>query len=394
LLLCLLALACGGQRVSSIPKAAISTFTPAPIPAGYQSLYDELDTQLNEFTNLLIAQQGIELHPLTFAAELLAANSNRGEALLEQKTLTGVSVYLDSLQNLGVQGVKVNIAYPLLSPDFPRSDEYLEFYKQVARQVRLRKMKLLVGVGVVFTDPTFSNVDVDFSNLTLDSYIQAKRQHIQIILSQIQPDYLTIANEPDTESEITGLTMDVDNYQLMLNFILDGLERGSTAIGAGAGNWNDLAYIEHAVQTPGVDYIDLHIYPTDQDSLVRAFQFATTARNAHKRLVIGEAWLYKSNPEEPRGARVAEIISRDVYDFWAPLDVRFLQLLVRFAQQNGIEFISPFWSKYFFGYISFSEATEALTPRQRLEQADLAAMVNIMAGNTTQTGSAYRQLIP
>lgn len=382
------ALACD-QHPTAISTAPV---TPASVPDEYGALYEELSGNLTEFSHLLTVQQGIGFKPLTFSAELLPANANRGEALLEKQTLEGVRVFLDALQSLGAGGVKVTIAYPLLTPNYPRNSEYKEFYKQVANLVRQRNLKLLVGVGIIFTDPAFKPESVDYSHLTLETYAQGLRQQVETILREIQPDYLTVLNEPDTLASITGLEMTLDNYIFVLNRVANDLSRGSTSIGAGAGNWNDLAYVEHVAKDKNIDYIDLHIYPTNREFLIRLFEFAEIARQNNKRTVIGEAWLYKSGESELGGASAAEIISRDVFSFWEPLDQRFLPLLVRFAQQNRVEFLSAFWSKYFFAYIDYENTPKGLSPRQLLEKADQAAVVNILAGNHTLTGEIYRGL--
>ena len=385
-LLFAVALACGKQPTAAPPATA----TPASVPDEYQALYEELDGKLTEFSHLLTVQQGIGFKPLTYASELLPANANRGEALLEKQALEGVQMYLDALLALGVGGVKVTIAYPLFTVGYPRNMEYVEFYKQVAGLVRQRNMKLLVGASIVFTDPAFSSAGMDYSALTLETYAQGLRQHVETILREIQPDYLTVLNEPDTLASITGLEMTLDNYIFVLDQVTNDLNRGSTAIGAGAGNWNDLAYIEHVAKDKDINYIDIHFYPINRNFMIRLFEFGEIARQNNKRLVIGEAWLYKSGDSEPGGASASEIISRDVFSFWEPLDRRYLPMLVRFAQQNRVEFVSAFWSKYFFAYIDYENTPNGLTPGQLLAKADQAAVVNILAGNRTQTGETYR----
>jgi hypothetical protein len=379
--------ACNSQSIT-----APATATLPQIPAEYQALYAELDESLVEFSHLLTVQQGIGFKRLTFAAELLPANANRGETLLSQQTLEEVREYLDALQSLGAGGVSVNIAYPVLTTDFPHRAEYIEFYKQVASLVRQHNMKLLVGTGIVFADPTSSSVEVDHSALTLETFAQGMRQQIETILGEIQPDYLTILNVPDTLASITGLDFSLDNYVYVLDRVTNDIDRGNTALGAGAGNWNDLSYIEYLAKDKNIDYIDMHIYPIQGDNLLRTFEFAETARLNNKRLVIGEAWLDKSRDNEPGGASAFEIDSRDVFSFWAPLDQQFLILLVRFAKQNRVEFVSAYWSTYFFAYLDYESITPNLLPGQLMTLADQAAAANILAGNQTQTGKIFLQL--
>jgi len=257
-----------------------------PVPAEYQSLYAELAKPLDDFANRLNAQPKIEPRALTFAAELLPANGNRGEELLSAQAYQATLLYLDRLQSLGVRGVKVAIKYPLLSPDFPRSSEYLAFYKKVAQELKQRKITMLAGTGIVFADPAFSNVPVKHRGWTLDQLKQEMRRHTETSVREIQPDYVTVANEPSTETELTGVAFNVRDFTDYVNFVLQGLDRKGVLVGAGTGNWDDPAYIESLAKNTSVDYIGLHIYPVNRDYLARAIQDADLARAHAKRIWI------------------------------------------------------------------------------------------------------------
>ena len=62
---------------------------------------------------------------------------------------------LDGFSQMGVGGVVLAIKFPLVEPDFPRSAEYLQFFKQVANEVRGHRMKLLVESGALFSGTAF-----------------------------------------------------------------------------------------------------------------------------------------------------------------------------------------------------------------------------------------------
>ncbi len=78
------------------------------------------------------------LYPVAFCTELLAASPNRGEKILEPQVLEAVKFNLDAFVDLGVTAVSMDIKYPALNYDFPRSDEYLAFFKDVVAAVRQR----------------------------------------------------------------------------------------------------------------------------------------------------------------------------------------------------------------------------------------------------------------
>ncbi len=381
-----------GAPGSIVLPTASAVSESARIPLEYQSLYTYLDGKLDDFAKQLSTQPQTVPRSITFASELIIANGNRGEDLLQPQTFAGVVKYLDQLQALGVSGVKVAIKYPLLTADFPRSNEYLVFYKKVAQELKRRNMKMLAGTGVAFTQPEFSKVAVNYRGMTLEKLEQGERQQVETIIREIQPDYITVANEPSTQTELTGVPFSVRDYTEFVNFILKDLDRRGVLVGAGTGNWDDPAYIESLAKNTSVDYIDIHLYPISRDFTARAVQQANIARANGKRIIIGETWLYKSGERETGGASAVDIMSRDVYSFWQPLDEKFLTLVTRFARQNQIEFVSPFWSGYFFAYADYEKIKPGTSYGQILRAPDVEMAKNIIVGAFSGTGLRYKML--
>jgi hypothetical protein len=365
------------------------------VPAEYQRLYDEIYGKLDTFDKYLNSQSNGTENQITFGAELLPANGHQGEKLLTPETYEGTLVYLDALQSLGIQGVKVSINYPLLAPDFPDSDRYLEYYKNLAQELRKRNMKMLVAIGNLFPDPSFTDLQISFSNLTFAEYRQTKRQIAERIINEIHPDYLTLANEPSTEAMTTGLKVTVPEFTETVRYVLNGLNHSGVLIGAGAGTWNSLDYVKSLAKDTEIDYIDIHIYPANY--LEQALTIADIAHASNKRLIIGEAWTYKVYDSELGDlgniATQADIFGRDVYSFWEPLDSKFLKILTELANIKGYEFISPFWSKYFFGYLDYETVPKNLTYRQLAQLSSQVAVQNIISHKPTDTGLTYQKLI-
>lgn len=363
------------------------------VPPEYQALYDELDRNLATWERRLPDDDFARL-PI-WAAELLPANGNRGEDLLVPQAFEGCVLYLDALRRLGVQGVKVAIPYPLLDPTYPRSGEYLSFYKRIAVEVRQRGMVLLVGTGAAFTDPNFSKVRVDYRAMTFAQFQEGRRRMAHRIAREVRPDYLTVGNEPTTEAGITGFAAlrDPIQYAAMIRYILRDLWQGPTRIGAGTGNWESPAFVHRLAALPGLDYIDLHVYPVGPWMVARAQALAETARSGRKGLVIGEAWLYKVSGVELAWTGPAEAFRRDVFSFWSPLDQRFLGVLARWAWAEDAEFVSFFWSKYLFAYLDYDSTTAQLPYGDLRERVDRQVVRNLWAGQVSPTGRHYQTLI-
>ncbi|HXF04088.1 MAG TPA: hypothetical protein VNM72_01580 [Blastocatellia bacterium] len=362
-------------------------------PLRYQSLYRQLERALEAFARRV---PDVRASVPIFGAELLPANAHRGPALLRPDTRAGIALYLDALRALGVRGVKVAISYPILSGDDPHRDAYLAFYRDIVREVRQRGMRLLVGTGVLIPDET-TGVG-PHPGLTMERYREARRQIARTIARELQPDYLTIANEPTTEARATGLRQlaDVDEYMRLVRFVLDGLAdvRAGIRVGAGAGNWEAVEFVQRLAKMDELTYVDIHVYPATLGLLNRAAEMVRLVRAQGKPVIIGEAWLYKASaPELMRNVAPGPIFARDVFSFWAPLDQKFIEAIVRWASAEGVEFLSFFWSKYFFAYVDYAPAHERLSPARLLGLADAAAARNILRGEVSPTGAYYRTLI-
>lgn len=370
-------------------------------PGEYADLYAFLDRRLAAADRVLSSRGNGQRVPVVFATELLAANGNQGERLLTEQTWQGVLVNLDRLQFLGVRGVKLAIVYPILLPGFPRSGEYLAFYKRLAEELRRRGLKILVGMGPAFKPSALSALPVQsyYASLTFQRYKHEKRQMAEMIIREIRPDFLTIENEPHTAWENTGLPFTVANFTDVVRTVLDGLDRSGVLVGAGAGTWDELAYFESLARSTTVDYLDLHLYPINFDFLLdRPFRIAELAKRYGKRLILGEAWLYKARDWEllaPAVAAAPGLFSRDVFSFWEPLDVRFVQVVGKLAHALGLELASFFWMRYFFGYVEYNALTKGLSASELFLLANLAAVQNMLQDppRLTQTGEAFHRLV-
>ena len=372
-----------------------------PAPVQYVDLYAGLDAKLKAIDGVVTARSTGGKHDVTFSAELLPANANIGGPLFREQTWPAVLLNLDRLQQLGVRGVKVAVKYPVLIPSFPRSADYLEFYRRVGQELRRRNLKVLVQMTDGFRESAFSALPVEpyYAGLTWERYRREKRQMAETIIREIRPDYLTVQNEPGTQAHNTGLPMTVQNVTDLLESVTRGLDKRGTLVGAGAGTWEDLAYAQSLSRIGAIDYLDMHIYPITRDYVNdRAFRFAEIAQRAGKRVVIGEAWLYKASDQDLRAGNVAAapgLFARDVFSFWEPLDARFVTTMVKFSHAVKIDFTSFFWSRYFFGYVEHSERTGRLPPGELSRLANAAAGRNMTADppRMTQTGATLQRLI-
>lgn len=378
-------------------EAAPTSEPSHPVPPQYKQQYDHLSQVLDaadaRFGDLARGRK----HPVIFSAELIPANSNVGAALLEPRTLEVTRLYLDRLVAMGVQGVRVTIAYPLLTPGFANSAGYLKFYKEVAQMARDRHLTFAVHASVIFANTPFTTLPVSYAGLTFDQFKGTYREHAATILRELHPDYLIIMGEPDTQAHLTGFKELNDPARLVefIQYVLQGLDRGATKIAAGTGSWSPLTFDERIARATSVDAIGIHIYPVGEETLTRAYEAAQIAKRNGKRAIVDEMWLYKTM--QPNGgsnvAATAQVFRLDGYSLWAPLDQKFIHMVANLAQATDIEFISSFWSNHFFAYLDYAPDLERATYAEFRQAVNAATFRSLQSGVLSPTGLFYRDLI-
>jgi len=368
----------------------------AAVPRLYQDLYQSLDVKLTLAAKVFGKPD--TAYQSTFGVELTAANGNRGPQLLEPRVRQGVIVNLDAFKALGVSGVTVAVCFPMFLKDFPNSADYLAFYKFVMAEARQRNFKVLIKIGEAFHDPVHGHLPVGefYKGLTPERFMRQKREMIEIALRELQPDYLTVANEPDTSAMNTSLDFSPGNFIQYVQAFTKGLPRGKTKIGAGAGTWSPLTYWTRLTKETDVDYLDMHIYPVNFDSLTRRpLEVADLAAKNGKSLVIGEGWLYKSRDGElgKQGLSYVELYARDVFSFWAPLDSKFIGDLAQYSRAHHVEYMSLFWVQYLFGYVDYTPALAKAAPGELQQLGVQSAVGNIVAKKPSSSGKAFQRYI-
>ncbi len=367
----MLSLACGGTfeaypSAEGLTATPMAPGTPQPVPPEFQAMADELGRELGSFEEMLDWEPEPEENPARIAAELAFANGNLGEGLLQSGVRELNLLLLDRLQSLGVQVVLISVPFPLLDPAFPRSSEYLEFYKDTVEQVRRSGLKVAMKSGSIFSGTAFSAATVDWSAYSAESFLQGRGDQIVRMAAEFRPDYLVIANEPGTEMMLTGLTFTPAEWGAFLAGTAGRIDRtGGMAIGAGIGNWEESSFFDQVMRVGEIDFFDLHIYPMGENAVLleQGLRYLREARAGGKRTTISESWLFKVDPRAGASAYgdYAGAINRDVYGFWQPLDARFIRDTVRMADATGTEFVSFFWTRSFFAYLDYDATPKNLS---------------------------------
>ena len=409
---CILAWAAG----LLLGAAAAQAQTP-PVPSQYQALDTELSGLLNGFDAKIAAGWNQSLYPTAFSGELLYANGNNGRALLAPNVFPNVIIELNALQRLGLRAVVVKVGFPLLYQPFltyngdPQDHAaFLAFYQQVAEQVHVRGMKLIVECSPIY--PGFYsqaggvNVGPWYASLSNDQLNAARAVELAIVAAQIQPDYLTIDAEPDTLASLTGQSSSLTpaGFAADINAIMAQLPADNAVpIGAGVGAWDvptGTAYVQTLISQTKINYIDLHFYelnpPTGvkEDIAQNLITLANTAIALGKPVGVSEFWSLKEFDSEYATTNLATdptVESRDAFSFWAPLDEQYHTEFYKFANWKQLLFLSGFWSRYYWANLDYSQYGSLPAPTIVSDSIN-AAGTALATGQVTPLGTFVQGL--
>jgi fibronectin type 3 domain-containing protein len=185
----------------------------------------------------------------------------------------------------------------------------------------------------------------------------------------------------------------------MLSLILSSLQQAGVPgvkVGAGVGTWlgQYQEFIQSFVTLP-VNFIDMHVIPVNYSYLPNALAIASIAAAAGKPVTITQTWLHKVRDSELNVLTSDQILARDPFSFWAPLDAYFVQTMEKLAYCTQMTFLDIFDSIFFWAYLPYDDSTENLTPSQILSQATQQSQQNMMAASYTSTAlSYYSSILP
>ena len=336
---------------SGCAKQALSS---SDVPSRYQHIYSLIDEKLGDAENFLDKKWDGEIHGTKLALEFLGASSNKGELLLTEKNWQANMLWLDIYEKLGLDALSLCISYPILTEDFKRCDEYLDYYVSLMTEMRMRGFQVNVESTTIFPDGEFSNAHVDYSDLTIARYKREKTDMLQLIIDYLKPDMLTVENEPSTRELNTGLDFNRENYVDIVKHFITSIEPGTTKIGAGIGTWDDVRILEDLAGIEALDYLDIHIYPVNFDCLLPKIKRTTEiAKEYGKDIATAECWLMKYSDDELGVVDPGAVYARDAYSFWEPLDIRFVSVMTGLANHYDFLSLSFFWNQYLFAYLEY-----------------------------------------
>ena len=335
-----------------------------------------------------------------YAAELLGANSNIGTGLLSPTAMQGVTTELNAFQAMGINGVSIDLSYPLFLPDYPNSQKYINFYENVSQDIHSRGMTLEIEYQVVLAGTQSSSLVTNYSNITWSQLLQQRQQMANIIISDIHPDILDLGTEETTYNPIFQINggdyPQLETPQGWYNFTvgsINGVNLQNTKIAAGVGDWMNPSYLQYILNDSRVTYISLHIFPIQQIDTQYLITDAQLAKEHGKPLIIDETNLWKNTESTPDYSNITtEQNILNPYGFWAPLDEKFISDVVNYSRNYNVKFMSVFTIQSFFEYLNYNSSLANYPVSQETYMYDVGAGAHMREGVLSPTGCRYKVL--
>jgi hypothetical protein len=189
----------------------------AQVPAEFINLDNELEGYLTNFDATLDANWNGALTNCLMAATLMPATSGgrgwangAGDAAKDANFLNSTVVpYLNALQALGIKSIKFAIQYPVLYQPYYNSNngtndpkqytDIFNFYTNLVVLLRQRGMKIIIPTESIIANNTGPTASYE-QTLTFAQFVAGRSVLNQTIARHLQPDYLILQSEPDTEA--------------------------------------------------------------------------------------------------------------------------------------------------------------------------------------------------
>ncbi len=392
-------LCCGLAMLGMTLAAAATWAQDAPVPKKYQVLYAGIERQLGQFEAKIPPPRHVSA-PLR-GALLASSPCELPPALNAESRRRATQQELDGFQRAGVELVVLDVCYPLLSPAFHDPRLVLEHYANLANEVRRRDLRLLVRHRALPASHGAIVASGHYVRMGKQHFLRGRYDELKSIALAIQPDYLTVLASPRDDS--VNLKLTAADWRRYLQQAASGLQQElgdlTPPLGAGLALWEDVKLLDTFAAVTGIDYVDVRAQLPVLASptlLQRLIDWPERIRSidAGKRVLVSEAWLYKAAPTDPfRGKLDPSVLARGAYSFWSPLDIRFLQDVMRIARGHGIEAVAAAQPRYLFAYLDFFDPiTFRASPRLLMELAERKAEQAMREDALSATGRAFGML--
>ena len=305
--------------------------------------------------------------------------------------------YVEGLKASGAQRVDLNPAVTTIN-----DPDATAIYDAVVAHIRALGMQLALNPQVVGGELGLSPTFQDFQTMAMTTY--------PALAARYQPENFVIVHEPTTMNARLGVDVATQDWNSFIQTVAPAIKLASPHTRVGAGGFYSVAenaYFQNFVTIPALDFMTIDIYDDNNFPALNGWiQLAHTAIDlSHpngKGIYIEETWAPKFLPDplpagwqsNPLGLSAYTLVGDCNLDF-QPLDVTWLQAMLKWASATGMEAVTPFTTQAFFYYYQgdTTQGTATYGYDQPLNPIYIGNSVTaIQNGQLTDTAKAYQSL--
>lgn len=350
--------------LAALATAGCAVGQPQSAPASaelaqYETLRGKLERRLDAAMDTGFAAPS----DYPYAARLWTADSRLGPWLLAsgfQESRTKLA----ALRERGVHQADVAVAYPILSGEEARSDEYRRVYRELAVEARRQGFTLRVISGPQYRD-TYRLRGYPVSEQCEDAPIGAFAAHAETVAAILNPDFLSLDLSPAT----LGIAEGCERFAkpaaaaALALAVVDALDTpDSIRVGISLRADEHPVFLTALLESDLDFYLDINVFRLNEagaDHLESLETLVRAARTTGRDVAVGGYWLQKSDAPDDRGylglAYSTQDAAIDTLDIWEPLDKRMHRLMHALREKYGLLYASAYRSDLLFSYLPTQE---------------------------------------
>lgn len=172
------------------------------------------------------------------------------------------------------------------------------------------------------------------------------------------------------------MTNDVKNFYIGLNSTRYKIEKAQM--------------LQTLIDRLAPDYLTVEMEPQAMTiNLLHLVDFQADSMAAY-----ADYFLQHVNKRSTQAGAGAEIYSRDMFDYWVPLDTLFIKALVNISHYSKVKVASFFWPTLLYGYLTYNPAVhESMSFSQKLRSGQQAGFQRMLQKQLSPAGAFLQKQI-
>ena len=318
------------SAIGAETKAVLAGIQKMKIPEEFRSKYGGQESWLGNKLAELRGEKQAGGGTLKFRAQIVLAHP----AFISGVPLDVLFKMVDAFKELGVDGVDINPGFePWLHPELNKED--LNKYDALIEYIKKNDLEVWLAYHCGVDPEAIKDWDWEKYKVELAT--------LKTWVERYHPAGINVVHEITTMESRWRKSVSIEEWARLVEEgcrLIKNLDPGILTGAGGLPYEKEMECLRKYLNVKELDFVRLNIY----DQWFHTFNNYETmikwAKNAGKKVYIGEAW---RNAAFPEPGNVFPL-------FWEPLDIKFLEAVTLYAGTREIEAVCFWWTNLFFKY--------------------------------------------